>query len=313
MIGEISNRAEPSRKFTQTFVLAQQPNGYYVLNDIFRYLADDDEEIVPTDDTPIVEPEAATKPEQAETVAVDTAEPEEAAPLADSPKAVAAVDAKLEAIAANGEPETVEEPAARAEVNGDANHEKTAVPVTPAVPVVPAEPETVQPEEPETPEHTPAVSTPKEATPAPKEAAPPAKAVPKTWATIASSNRAAAAAAAAAAADAATTPAAAPQVKPATVATSSQQSTKSQQEQPSTAPATEAVATSSQAASTDGAGWQTAGHDHNKKQSRAEEKYPAYIKNVTDKVDASLLRTVLSRFGKLTHFDVNRSRVCIPC
>jgi len=30
----------------QTFVLAEQLNGYYVLNDIFRYLADEDEEFV---------------------------------------------------------------------------------------------------------------------------------------------------------------------------------------------------------------------------------------------------------------------------
>lgn len=43
VIGEISNKSEPSRKFVQTFVLAEQPNGYYVLNDIFRYLVDEEE------------------------------------------------------------------------------------------------------------------------------------------------------------------------------------------------------------------------------------------------------------------------------
>ncbi|KAN0070040.1 hypothetical protein V8E54_011621 [Elaphomyces granulatus] len=46
VIGEISSRGEPSRRFVQTFVLAEQLNGYYVLNDIFRYLTNEDEEFV---------------------------------------------------------------------------------------------------------------------------------------------------------------------------------------------------------------------------------------------------------------------------
>ncbi|KAH7344797.1 hypothetical protein B0J17DRAFT_624093 [Rhizoctonia solani] len=41
VIGEISNSGEPWRKFTQTFFLAEQPNGYFVLNDIFRYLKEE--------------------------------------------------------------------------------------------------------------------------------------------------------------------------------------------------------------------------------------------------------------------------------
>src|SRR5882762_184690 len=40
VIGEMSNRSEPWRKFVQTFFLAEQPNGYFVLNDIFRFLKD---------------------------------------------------------------------------------------------------------------------------------------------------------------------------------------------------------------------------------------------------------------------------------
>lgn len=39
----MSNDGNPNRKFSQTFFLAEQPNGYYVLNDIFRYLKDDDD------------------------------------------------------------------------------------------------------------------------------------------------------------------------------------------------------------------------------------------------------------------------------
>ena len=44
VIGEMSNANGPWRKFTQTFFLAEQPNGYFVLNDIFRYLKEDVEE-----------------------------------------------------------------------------------------------------------------------------------------------------------------------------------------------------------------------------------------------------------------------------
>ncbi|KAI5834232.1 hypothetical protein K523DRAFT_231125 [Schizophyllum commune Tattone D] len=41
VIGEMSNQGEPWRKFVQTFFLAEQPNGYFVLNDIFRFLKED--------------------------------------------------------------------------------------------------------------------------------------------------------------------------------------------------------------------------------------------------------------------------------
>ncbi|OKL59339.1 hypothetical protein UA08_05137 [Talaromyces atroroseus] len=305
VIGEISNRSEPSRKFTQTFVLAQQPNGYYVLNDIFRYLADEDEDFVPEEEVAAVELEVPVEPETAAVTKEDEAPETEEAAVPTEPAAAETDAEAVGTVAAGSEPEKVEEPAAPAQINGDAAHEKAAVPVTPAVPVVPTETETLKPEKPQTPEPTPAVNPPQESAPAAKKEAAPAKAVPKTWATIASNNRASAAAAAAAAA----TPAA-PQPKPTAVATSSQQAAQPQQEQPATASPTEVVATGSQAAPNDGAGWQTAGHDHGKKQSRTEEKYSAYIKNVTDKVDAALLRSVLARFGKLSHFDVNRARNC---
>jgi hypothetical protein len=41
VLGELSNREAPSQKFAQTFFLAEQPKGYYVLNDIFRYIKED--------------------------------------------------------------------------------------------------------------------------------------------------------------------------------------------------------------------------------------------------------------------------------
>jgi hypothetical protein len=41
VLGEMCNRGCASQKFAQTFFLAEQPSGYYVLNDIFRFLKDD--------------------------------------------------------------------------------------------------------------------------------------------------------------------------------------------------------------------------------------------------------------------------------
>lgn len=49
-IGEMSNNNEPWRKFAQTFFLAEQPNGYFVLNDIFRYLKEDSDEESPEEE-----------------------------------------------------------------------------------------------------------------------------------------------------------------------------------------------------------------------------------------------------------------------
>jgi hypothetical protein len=54
VLGEMSNRNEVARKFAQTFFLVEQQNGqlncYYVLNDIIRFLSDDDIEIYSGED-----------------------------------------------------------------------------------------------------------------------------------------------------------------------------------------------------------------------------------------------------------------------
>ncbi|KAK3365011.1 hypothetical protein B0T24DRAFT_598330 [Lasiosphaeria ovina] len=44
VIGEVSNKAGEPKKFVQTFVLAQQPSGHFVLSDILRYINEDFEE-----------------------------------------------------------------------------------------------------------------------------------------------------------------------------------------------------------------------------------------------------------------------------
>ena len=49
VLGEMSNQEPNCQKFCQTFFLAQQPSGYYILNDIFRFLKEEidieDEEV----------------------------------------------------------------------------------------------------------------------------------------------------------------------------------------------------------------------------------------------------------------------------
>ncbi|EPS34186.1 hypothetical protein PDE_09150 [Penicillium oxalicum 114-2] len=321
VIGEISNKSEPSRKFVQTFVLAEQPNGYYVLNDIFRYLVEENEE-----DEAVSEAETPAVTE-APAAAVEAAPAAEEAQVTDE-AAATKVEEKLETEITR-EQEQPEEVAPQ--TNGAAAEEPADAPA----PV--AEPEIQQEEESQTPEPTPVVE--KEETPAVKEAAAtpapapaaapaaaaapapaaPVPAVPKTWASIASKVNAAKAAAAAssaaaAAATATTTAAAAAPTAPAPAAPASTPKATAAPSADATtstprAVATPAPATEKDTASAD-AGWQTAGADHKKTQSRAGEDQVVlgYMKNVTEKVDAGLLKQTLARFGKLKYFDVNRPK-----
>ena len=46
VLGELDVNGSGARKFNQTFVLAEQPAGYYVYNDVFRYLKEPDYDVV---------------------------------------------------------------------------------------------------------------------------------------------------------------------------------------------------------------------------------------------------------------------------
>ncbi|PWY79562.1 hypothetical protein BO70DRAFT_50389 [Aspergillus heteromorphus CBS 117.55] len=297
VIGEISNRSEPSRKFVQTFVLAEQPNGYYVLNDIFRYLADEEEEIETEEAAPAPAPAApadASVPEVPAQPEAETA-PEAVETQVDSEPAVAQVDEKLEEAEKGAEEVPATESAPQ--TNGDSVQEAPAEAAPEAA--APAESDDLKVEEPAAPEPTP-VPEQKEA-PAPAKESAPARAVPKTWATIASKSGATVPVVPALPVTPVkpTAPAA-----PAPVASSTQST--------ATPPPVTTESVPSQPPSNDGSGWQTAGHEHKKTQSRAgeEQNVLGYIKNVTEKVDAVLLKQTLSRFGKLKHFDVSRQKNC---
>ncbi|EEH11148.1 NTF2 and RRM domain-containing protein [Histoplasma capsulatum G186AR] len=316
VIGEISNKSEPSRKFVQTFVLAEQPNGYYVLNDIIRYLADEEEEAV-VEEAPVEVEEAAGAVEPTATALDQETTPEVAIERqADNETAVQEIDEKLEQI--NGD--TAPTPAAEPQPVGESVDDKvtaapapssTAVPPTQVAALVVPEvaPEAEKAKE---QEQTPAVPTPKASTPVlEKEPAPPVAKVPMSWASIAS-NRAGVPAVA--------TPIAATPT-PAAAALASQKApppTPSQAAATSAAPAAATRAGESEnltSQSSSGSEWQTAGADHGRRQGRpqsvstvGEENTRGLIKNVNEKVDAALLKQVMSRFGKLKYFNVNRQQ-----
>lgn len=327
VIGEISNKGGEPRKFTQTFVLAKQPSGYFVLNDMLRYIVDDipeeaeeqagvaapaadataevkDEAEAPVE-TPAEVPVEEKEPAALETAAVDekleevieapsTIEPAAAEPIVVEP----AEAAEPEAPAA----EVQEEPAAEEKTEIQPEVEKVEEEVV-------AE-EAQKPEEPKEPAPTPAAPT-----AAPTPAAPvasPAPAQPEkpreppkpmTWA-----SRIAAAAGPVKPVvpipKVATPPAATPARAPAPAAA-----------QPAASTPQPAEGTPAPAAPKDE--WQTA---ETKRQSRVlppaaavpvdKDSAMAYIKYVTDKVKEEDLKAILTSFGELAYFDINRQKNC---
>ena len=286
----------------QTFVLAEQPGGYFVLNDIFRYLSDEEDEVV-QDDTAQPELPAENAPTPAE--GLTDAEPYTEEQVV-TKEAIEQVDEKLEeekaeishdAVAntnGNGPPNSAEEPVEAPEAGIDdveaidTNEHVAAEDI--------AEPEaTPAPVEPTSEAAAPAPSP----APAPATEAPPTK---KTWASMLSGG----AQKPAVPALPITTPA---QPK----APRSAQSAQSAKTTSETASATAAAPVTASTTTAQSNGWQTA--EHSKKSNRPQTKAAtegttlAYIKNVNDKVDARVLREILEGYGELKYFDVSRPRV----
>ncbi|KAF9968468.1 hypothetical protein BGZ70_003603, partial [Mortierella alpina] len=97
VLGEMSNRGGPSQKFVQTFFLAEQPRGYYVLNDIFRYLKEDADVEVETEVEAVEEepsPEYTLEAEPVAAAIATDAAPEAAAAVVEevAPVVAAAVE-----------------------------------------------------------------------------------------------------------------------------------------------------------------------------------------------------------------------------
>ncbi|CAE6441170.1 unnamed protein product [Rhizoctonia solani] len=218
VIGEISNAGEPWRKFAQTFFLAEQPNGYFVLNDIFRYLkeestgdddADEDvkEEEEVQEEEPVPEPAATqlhdvpehppAQPEPEPVVSLPPPAPQETAAPEPAPEAPAVNGTHSEEKTPEPAKETTQLPSPSPEPEPEPAEEPTPADLTP-----PREP---TPAPAPVPAPTPAASAPA-ATPAPpaaekpqppaaapfapsaQSAQPAASTGPKTWANLAATN-----------------------------------------------------------------------------------------------------------------------------
>ncbi|KAK9449653.1 uncharacterized protein V1518DRAFT_414293 [Limtongia smithiae] len=291
VLGEMSNRGGPSQKFVQTFFLAEQKTGYFVLNDIFRFLKEDvpesdadiDEEIdyVPAAPAPpvtVVAPTTSSLPSSRndtpgpESVELDEATIQEqyAATAATMPP-----DAPPLLIEEDERP-AVPVPAEQSQVD-----EVPPVPLSP----LPAPAEVVV---------APVVAAPVAAPVVPVVPAAPAGRV--SWAALAAKSTAAAAAAAASTTTAAVPAAAPTQAPPALIP----------------APAVPAAQENAKPASKDDAPAaqpQAAQPQQQQRRPRIEF-HSAYIKGVNEKVPEAALREALTRFGKLTHFEVSRPKSC---
>ncbi|KAI5815384.1 hypothetical protein BZA77DRAFT_85882 [Pyronema omphalodes] len=323
VLGEMSNNGLPNRKFSQTFFLAEQPNGYYVHNDILRFLKDDEEDLEDTNEYEAVEQEeeiiaeVAEAIEQAkeeileevqnmtvqETTAVEIETAEETVRVEETVTLEpAAAEPVEETAAVNGTAESTEAPE---EVAPEPEAAAEAEPEV-AAPVEVAE---EKPAEEPTPAPAPAPVEKKAAPPAPvKQAPPPAPAAPPrptTWASLVATKPVATTATPTSTTPAATavhTPAAAAPVAHAPAPVTA-------------APA--APASSSPAANpAGGAAWQAV---DSKRHSRANNQNNAaaggqaavaYVKNVTDSVTDANLREALSKFGNLKHVEINRPKNC---
>ncbi|KJZ72895.1 hypothetical protein HIM_07658 [Hirsutella minnesotensis 3608] len=318
VIGETSNKAAEPRKFVQTFVLAQQPSGYFVLNDILRYIKEEGEE-----ETGEATVEALTIDEQA--VDAPAAAPAAAIPAAEEPEAkepvkeetsnldTTAVDQKLNEVS------TAEDTVNGGDANADAETNKPSETKPDIASAADpdnatqesADEEVKEAEKPQEPSPTPVVKP--VADPEPVPAEPPAPPKPMTWA-----SRAAAAAGPRpvvplpkTATPPAQTQGRAP--APATAPSATAAAAVAAAPQPTTAPAPAAEGTAKEAS-----GWQTAGAD-SKRQGRPQsisgsfaekEGTMGYVKYVTEKVQEADLRSALAAHGELTYFDINRQKNC---
>lgn len=304
VIGEISNQGQPHKRFVQTFVLAEQTNGYFVLNDIFRYLAEEPEE-----EEEVHEPAANGIEEPAPTAApVEQEAPQ--GEVASSEEDLTKVDEKLEEVAQEESAAKETPAAAPAEEAAEAEKAPEVEEVAAAAPEeapkdTKAAAEPVVEEKPKDPTPTPAPAA-KAAAPVAMPAGPPKPAAPRTWASLAAS--------AASAQKVATPVVAAPAAQQAP-----KENKASTPAQPAAAAAQAPAAASEQsptASQGETAGWQSV-TGHKKEQSRAQnqasaaeaDQKRAYIKNVYSQVQEGSLRAALSKFGDIEYLDLSRGKV----
>lgn len=325
VIGEMSNKAAPHRKFVQTFVLAEQPNGYFVLNDIFRYIDEEEEEeplLEEVTGEPVTAAESETEP-IALTPPADGVEPEHdeeqnTEKLGEQSLNDTSVSIEKESGQILPENTSAEADVDAEEASGVTHPEDIISAVTPASdkedePVQEASEQTgvkaaLEAESSEDPEPTPVASPPSpKVTPA--QSVPPAKpAAPKTWANLVAATRVASPIVPNQTTHSVTT---AVPAQSKLVSSSAARSV--------TPPNSSGDDTQNRNPPNGNAGWQMAGHENGKRQGHQQSAsgHPekdtvlGYIKNVTERVDASLLKSALQEHGKLVYFDVSRQKVIL--
>lgn len=289
----MSIKSQPHHKFVQTFVLAEQPNGYFVLNDIFRYLNDDEDEII---DDETAQPEVPLE--------------EHPTPVESTLESHAVEDEVTTEAAANEVDEKLEEDKA-AVVEEEDEAPRVTVSTTTAEAARDSETGSKDISEPTTSEEVPteesveqeltasaAASSAKTAIPAQPEAAP----TKKTWASMVGGKAPAVPA----------LPVQSPAASQ-TKAPKSAQATSTPKAAAEPSPTTASPSTSQNQNQSNG--WQTA--DHGKKAKGPQAKAApdgitlAYIKNVNDKIEADALRQTLEKHGHIKYFDVSRPKVSI--
>ncbi|KAF9575491.1 hypothetical protein EC968_002752 [Mortierella alpina] len=285
VLGQMSNRGGIAQQFVQTFFLAEQPKGYYVLNDIFRFIKDDtveddEQEAAEENSTEnsteqpsaIVEIKAETTPVEA----VSTPEPTIAqAPTkaaiqeehrAPAPVAPAAVDEKKTAdkkADKKGDKKSEAKETKKPEAKKEAEPvENVSEPIKAEVPAPVA------------------VTAPVEDAPAPSVPAGPPK--PKTWANLAAVN-------------------------------SNQWGAQASATKGASVPAPQPAAPKAQTKSHTAGQNQAQGQQVKTPGTRAngrEEYHSIYIKNVTERMSLDMLRESFSKFGKVTHLEYTHKRNC---
>ncbi|CCG80867.1 Putative G3BP-like protein [Taphrina deformans PYCC 5710] len=275
VLGEISNNGQESKKFAQTFSLAPQESGFYVYNDIFRFLKEDvesdfgdDQHFEPSSTSGNADlPEASTEkdtlfshevtPSQAAAVVTSnnasTPEPNtETAPKNHFPGSTSNAVAEIEKAAEESEHAPTE-----------LAQEVVASPAQ--TPVAPAE----QPEK---------VSQPSEAVeaiakPAEKQAEPAKPSAPMSWAARAAAN----------AATKAQSPATSKPAPPKTVPSKTTTPSVTETEKKPTSSGNAAVADVTRS---------------------------AFLKNISPKMTDDAIRTALKKFGDFKNVEINRTKSC---
>ncbi|KAI1318201.1 hypothetical protein EDD11_007084 [Mortierella claussenii] len=301
VVGELSNRGGPAQKFVQTFFLAEQPQGYYVLNDLFRYLKDDRDEEYEGED----EEEEEEQQQEEVSEKVDTAQNH--------------VDTKVEAVRVLESPHVVEEAALKAQVkeekliavvtvseDADDKAEKktehakaeaqdaTTTDVT-KVEAAPSASEVSAPASALTsaPASVPA-STPTSAPASTPTTPVPAQSLkPKTWANLAANNSSQWGAQVANGKTGAV--AAVPAPTPATTTFSNASGTPAPAPKPASQPQSQPH----------GQARPHHGHGH-----KREEYHSIYIKAVTPNMTLAQLRESFSKFGVVTHLELTQKKNC---